>query len=371
MVPSLPIDLAACRLRQSRFVERMTAAGVDWAVLTSPESVQWLTGVRVPFPFRTIASIDVAGEVALVVPHKVPDVAAADRVEAYVAKRLSTMRSDQFAGALETWLPLAADRLGTKRVGLEFSSAPAHLVSHLSGDAIDLEPDLFDLRRCKQPDEIALIRRAIAGTEAMYRTARALIAPGLTELAMFNALQSVAVETFGEPLTGTGNDYRCNARGGAPRDAHPARAGELWILDLGPAYRGYFADNARTLAVTEPTDEQLEAWHRIVDIFALVESTVRPGTSCRELFETVSARLASAPCGRFDHHLGHGIGLHPHEAPRLNPNWDDCFREGDVFTVEPGLYDAERLRHGIRLENDYRVTADGVELLTPFPLELR
>ncbi len=73
--------------------------------------------------------------------------------------------------------------------------------------------------------------------------------------------------------------------------------------------------------------------------------------------------------GRFTHHLGHGIGLYPHEGPHLNPNWDDVFCERDVFTVEPGLY-GDDLRGGIRLENDYLVTSDGVELLTDFPLEL-
>ena len=40
-----------------------------------------------------------------------------------------------------------------------------------------------------------------------------------------------------------------------------------------------------------------------------------------------------------------------------------------MFTVEPGLYD-ERLRAGIRIEHNYLVTGDGVELLTDFPIGL-
>ena len=39
-----------------------------------------------------------------------------------------------------------------------------------------------------------------------------------------------------------------SARGGHPRN-RTANAGELYVLDLGPAFRGYFADNCRTLAV--------------------------------------------------------------------------------------------------------------------------
>ena len=40
-----------------------------------------------------------------------------------------------------------------------------------------------------------------------------------------------------------------------------------------------------------------------------------------------------------------------------------------MFAVEPGLYGHD-LRAGIRLENNYLVTKTGVELLTPFPMDL-
>ena len=40
-----------------------------------------------------------------------------------------------------------------------------------------------------------------------------------------------------------------------------------------------------------------------------------------------------------------------------------------MFTAEPGLYDPQ-LEAGMRIENQFRVTSDGVECLTPFPLEL-
>ena len=95
----------------------------------------------------------------------------------------------------------------------------------------------------------------------------------------------------------------------------------------------------------------------------------KPGKNAQELFHEAKAILDEAPVGVFNHHLGHGIGLFPHEAPHLNPNWNDTLEEGDVFTAEPGLY-APELHAGMRIENDYLVTADGVELLTPFPSEL-
>jgi Xaa-Pro aminopeptidase len=203
----------------------------------------------------------------------------------------------------------------------------------------------------------------------MYERARELIRPGVNELDVYNELQTIAVRHLGEPLTGTGNDYQCASRGGPPRD-RTAQSGELYILDLGPAYRGYFADNARTVAVTEPNVSQLDAWRDVIEVLARFEAEARPGVSGRRLFELAQQRLDHSPHGVFNHHLGHGIGLFPHEGPHLNPHWDDTLEPGDVIAVEPGLYGPE-LRAGIRIENDYLVTETGVERLTNFAMELK
>jgi len=69
--------------------------------------------------------------------------------------------------------------------------------------------------------------------------------------------------------------------------------------------------------------------------------------------------------GVFDHHLGHGIGLYPHEAPHLNPNWDDKLEAGDVLTVEPGLYYAGK--GGVRVEDLVVVEPQGCRNLTSYP----
>ena len=203
----------------------------------------------------------------------------------------------------------------------------------------------------------------------MYARAREIVRPGVRELEVFSALQAAAVDACGEMLTGTGNDYACGVRGGPPRERR-CLAGELYILDLGPAYRGYFADTSRTLAVDgRPSDGQLAAWERVCGGLSLVERLARPGVRCRDLYAAVQEWLAAAPLGSWSSHLGHGIGLFVHETPHLNPHWDDVLAEGDVIAVEPALYGPE-LGTGLRLENDYLVTATGLELLSPFPLSL-
>jgi Xaa-Pro aminopeptidase len=368
-MPEFDLDENACRQRQRHVIDWMASHDVDLFITTQIVHVQYLIGPRFRDVFAPAAAINADGHAVLVAPRREPPVAAADEVVVYKSNWLSTLRNDQRQASSQALLAWLNGRAKPRRVACEFSSFPPHLSTALDAELIDIEPELYRLRRQKDPDELALLRKAIAGTAAMHRRAREIVAPGINELDVYNQLQAVANREYGEVMTGTGNDYASAARGGPPRDRE-IQSGELYILDLGPAYRGYFADNTRTIAVGgNSTDRQLEAWRHCTRVFELVEQTVKPGKRCRELFDEAQAALDEAPIGKFDHHLGHGIGLFPHEAPHLNPNWDDVFQVGEVFAVEPGLY-APELNVGLRLENNYLVTDDGVELLTDFPLDL-
>lgn len=369
MSVSYDIDVAACRGRQRRLQAVMQQQNLDLVIVTQIEHVQYFVGPRFPWTMSPAAAIDASGKVTLVAPNQAPAVAAADEILTYEAQWHSTLRNDQRAASSAVLLNAFAGRPAPQRVGVEFSNFTQHLL-RLGGQLIDIEPAVYRLRRKKDADELARLKKAIAGTGKMYSRAREIIRPGISELDVFNELQTVAVREFGEMLTGTGNDYACGEMGGPPRANRTAQAGELYILDLGPAFRGYFADNSRAIAVTEPTKEQLVTCEAIKQVFAHLQATVKPGKSCKELFNEVQAMLDKAPYGTFAHHLGHGIGLYPHETPHLNPHWDDVFEVGDVFTAEPGLYGPE-LKAGMRLENDYLVTETGVELLSDFPLDLK
>jgi Xaa-Pro aminopeptidase len=366
----LDLNASGPRGRQQRLLAEMQQLQLDLVIVQQIEHVQWLTGARYPWTMSPAAALSADGRLTLVAPQKPNLEAAADEIVTYEAQWHSTLRNDQRQAASVELLKVLQGKTGLRRIGVEFSCFTGHLAA-LPGERVDIEPTLYRLRRRKDADELARIRKAIAGTEKMYAVAREIIEPGITEIEVFNRLQSAAVEEFGEMLTGTGNDYQCGARGGAPRNNRKAQDGELYILDLGPAFRGYFADNSRAFAVNRnPTDEQQAAWTYIMKVFEHVEKTAKPGKSCQELFHEAQAILDEAPAGVFNHHLGHGIGLFPHEAPHLNPHWNDSFEVGDVFTCEPGLYDEKILRAGMRIENDYVVTATGIENLSPFPMEL-
>lgn len=365
-----PIELSAdaCRARQNRIRTALAERKIDRAVFVTHENVQYLTGFR---PHRLMASavcLETDGECVLSAPNSIPDNAAVDQCVTFEAQWLCTIRQEQLESALTALSETLPERI-SGRTGVEFSACSQHLRRLALPSVVDVDAVMWRLRRRKDDDELAMIRRAIECTEAMYATAREIIRPGITELDVFGQLHAAAVNVAGEPLSAPlGNDYQCNSPGGPPRD-RAAQDGELFVLDLGPAYRGYYADNCRTIAVSQPTDEQMRAWEAIVAVLDMVQQTVRPGVSCRELYVRAKEMLDEYQPDAFSHHLGHGFGLFPHTAPHLNSKWDDVFEEGDVFTAEPGLY-TDELRAGIRLEQNYRVTADGVDLLTTTPLGL-
>jgi Xaa-Pro aminopeptidase len=256
----LDFNAKAARGRQQRLLAEMQKLRLDLVVVQTIEHVQWLTGARYGWVFSPAAALRADGHLTLIAPRKSSAQAAADEIVQYEAQWHSTLRNDQRQASSAKLLRALDAVAAPSRIGVEFSCFAQDLAA-IPGERVDIEPTLYRLRRRKDPDELARIRKAIAGTGKMYARARQIIEPGISELEVFNRLQAVAVDEFGEMLTGTGNDYACGERGGPPRGGRRAQSGELYILDLGPAYRGYFADNSRAFAVNrQPTDEQQAAW---------------------------------------------------------------------------------------------------------------
>ena len=364
------LDPTQSRKRQQRLLSKMAEQKLDAVVVGAPHHVYYLSTWWTHWLQQSAFVLFADGRSWMVTANQAAANVAADDVVAYEAQWMATLRQEQAQVVADLVATELKKRAGT-RIGIDASAVTSQLSLLVDVEIESIDPILWQLRRAKDPDELALIAEAVTAAAAMYDHARKIIEPGISEIDVFAQLHQVAVQTTREPMTALlGNDFVCGPGGGPPRRDHRAEDGQIYILDLGPSYRGYFADTSRGFAVNrKPTEAQHKAWQLVVESLSMVEKMARPGVKCATLFSAVDEHLKQKRGKGMAHHLGHGIGLQPHEFPHLNPKWDDVLLEGEVFTAEPGIYGPE-LGGGIRIENDYVVTKDGVRNLLNSPLEL-
>jgi Xaa-Pro aminopeptidase len=274
-----------------------------------------------------------------------------------------------------------------------------------------------DLRRRKSPAELDLLRKSITLTVEAQREAMRLIEPGMNEFEV-QALIEYTFRRYGSDrpgfatIVGSGPNsttLHYNA------DDRFMNAGEMVVMDIGAAYRGYSADVTRTVPVSGTfTPEQRAIYQLVRDAQAAAESVAKPGSSRADqaaaalrVLTTGLARLGliEGPNATFDcgggsrgcpqwslyymHGLGHDIGLDVHD-----PNTEELI-VGSAFTIEPGIYVrantidlipdtpanravreklrpvVERYRNiGVRIEDDYLVTERGLEWVSRAPREI-
>ena len=108
---------------------------------------------------------------------------------------------------------------------------------------------------------------------------------------------------------------------------------------MGSLLDGYCSDCTRTFATGDPGDEAREVYELVLRAQLAALEAVRPAASGKEVDAVAREVISEAGHGdRFGHGLGHGVGLEVHEAPRLATTSEDDLFEGNVVTVEPGVY---------------------------------
>jgi Xaa-Pro dipeptidase len=364
------LDPVQSRGRQKRLLDAMAKQKLDAVVVGDSPHVYYFSAFRPIWLHFSAFVLFADGRSWMTTGNKPAENAAADEAIAYESNWLATLRQEQPSVVAEQVAEVLKTRTA-KRVGIDASAVTSQVELQSDSEFRSIDPILGQLRRRKDADELQLLRKATACADAMYRKAKEIIRSGVQEVDVYAELNAAAIREAGEPMAAIlGNDYVCGGGGGPPRAGRACKAGELYIIDVGPCYRGYFADACRTYAVDgHSTDAQAAAAEAVIEALKIVEHMAKPGARCREIYDAVVEHLNDRQGARFPHHLGHGIGLQPHEYPHLNPKWDDTLMEGEVFTAEPGLY-APALAGGIRIENDYVVTSSGVENLIHSPLEL-
>jgi Xaa-Pro aminopeptidase len=228
------------------------------------------------------------------------------------------------------------------------------------------------MRRQKDPDEVDQLRRCMHAGEAGHAWARANVRPGMTELEVYCGVNSACIRAAGHAVIVYG-DFAVSPgperRGGPPTERR-LEPGDMMILDFSVVIGGYRSDFTNTLVVgRDPTPDQRRLYELCVRAMAAGEAELREGRPCLTVYGAVRDVFDRAGVGEhFPHHAGHGLGLTHPEAPYLVREANEVLLDGDVVTLEPGLYIAGV--GGIRIEHNYLVTRTGYERLSNHTIAL-
>lgn len=295
-------------------------------------------------------------------------------------------------GTVAEMLRALAEERGIPRfqIGHDF---PAGLAISLQALGVELElveGMLFPEREFKDDREAQAIREGNAASAAGFRVAeQALAAAEVGEdgallldgsaltSERLRSLVDIACLERGAVASGTivaGGDQACDPH---CRGNGPLRAGELIVIDIFPrvSASGYHGDMTRTYLKGEARAEQRALYETVFAAHQEALDKHRAGNDGRQIYEEVQAFFRSrgyetrvvdgTPVGFF-HGLGHGLGLEVHEPPRVNPSGRELL-EGQVITVEPGLYYPGV--GGVRIEDVVRVGSGAPEMLSAHPYE--
>lgn len=252
-----------------------------------------------------------------------------------------------------------------------------------------LAPLMHRLRMVKDPVELAIIQRACDITEAGFRRLLGFVKPGVGEWEVEAELAHEFIRRGSRgfaynPIIGSGK----NACVLHYLDNHSVcQDGEMLLLDIAAEYAGWASDLTRTIPVNGRfTARQRDVYNSVLRVFRGANEILRPGNrqleyqkAVVELMEAelvrlglISAKDAKAqgpdkPLVRkyFMHGVSHHLGLDVHDVcPPHEP-----FAEGNVFTIEPGIYIREE-GLGVRIENDVLLGKDkNIDLMASIPIE--
>lgn len=230
---------------------------------------------------------------------------------------------------------------------------------------------IVGLRAVKDQMEIDRMKHAQSITDAALQHMLSFMTEGMTErqvqLELDDFMRRHGAEGLAFPSIVASGAHAASphAQPGEKR----LEKGECVVMDFGARANGYDSDMTRTIFVGQPSEKLANAFGVIRKANETVEAMLKPGVTGAEAHQKAEDILAEGGyAGKMGHGLGHGVGIDIHESPVLAPRNKKSLVQGNVVTVEPGIYIDNDF--GMRLEDFGVITDDGYEVFTKSPHDL-
>jgi Xaa-Pro aminopeptidase len=244
-------------------------------------------------------------------------------------------------------------------------------------DAADATPLLARARAVKTEQEIERMRLANEIAAAAMEHVAAELRPGMKEseaAALWEGFvhgegtgwQGKVELALGFSLVWSGPGIRTfTATGHRPvQDSEPTLF-EIWVCA-----DGYWCDHTKNVCPGELDSRYDGLLDALLGVYERAVDHCRPGASLAELDRLVRAGITEAGYpGQPSHPIAHGVGARAHEPPYAHQAGGGTIEEGMVLAIEPGAYwDGGG---GLRLEDNFLITANGAEKLSRYPDDFR
>jgi len=155
------------------------------------------------------------------------------------------------------------------------------------------------------------------------------------------------------------------ATGHRPVQEHEPTLFEIWVCA-----DGYWCDHTKNVCpgtLDARYDELLDV---LLGVYGRAVEHCQPGASLAELDVIVRRGLAEAGYpDQPSHPIAHGVGARAHEPPYAHQAGTGTIEEGMVLAIEPGVY--WEGGGGLRIEDNFLITATGAEKLSSYPDDCR
>ncbi|MDD6308107.1 MAG: aminopeptidase P family protein [Clostridia bacterium] len=331
----------------------LQAIGADAAILYAPENIFYISGFT--------------GEGTLVITR--------NRLCLITDSRYTLMAQEE-APDFEI-LPPTADLLDCLSTSFHVAyedqylsvAAFSRITEKLAGkELLPMGDKLTCLRQHKDLGELTLIMDAVRLADEAFAYTVTHIRSGMHEYEVAALIEGYMRREAGA-LPSFETICASGVRGAMPHGAASEKIiqkGELLTMDFGCKLNGYCSDITRTVSIGPASDRQKEIYNVVLYAQTRAENAVKCGMKASQLDRIAREAISNFGYGDyFGHALGHGVGIAIHEYPTISPKSDHIIENGDVFTIEPGIYIPNEC--GIRIEDMLYATNGGYTVLTKSP----
>ena len=229
---------------------------------------------------------------------------------------------------------------------------------------IDSTNIIWSLRKIKSDLEIKNIEKVCSITSKVFNNLINKISLGMSE-------REIAT-IFKKDLINNGVDYimylscASGINGYNQIICNPSEKkigdGDILIIDTGSTLNGYYCDFDRNFGFGNINQKSLDAYNKLWNATEKTLEIIKPGISCKEVYESLSKNLFSSNVKSSVGRMGHGFGLQLTEPPSIMIDDNTILEKNMILALEPSI----EIENDLMLvhEENILITQNGNRLLS-------